>query len=389
MSRFNYDSEHFQRFLRMRDCDVKKILDIHPRSAKYFLNASMQLCMKAGESKSRIFFDDNSTLLVDSASLYIFNYEEYIYQKHKYKEKFFSLIGTDATVKFIERRAKFYYGDENVWVDRYLLERTNVIIKFPEITITNSLDDTHILRDVFFKISIRAGRICNLSMARTTFDENEYGRYIFSHLNNDKPGKYSDYLCFGETDFKVQIEKARATNSFISIDKFLVSLGGYLSWESLEGVPYKKFADFKKPVMYGTEARYCRDNEEFYKAINIVCNSNIKLRYKFTTDSEYNSKIEISNIHEIDEVLKNEAIDQFIRFENLSYRSLEKKTIDFDESNPPSSDVIFNDEIVPIIVNKSTDDTAFEYGCNVGLLNDVVSELERELFNYFMKLEYE
>lgn len=159
------------------------------------------------------------------------------------------------------------YGEENVCFDR--LEafmkssekereglfswdssyyKVPVTIKFPEIKINNSKDDSHIIRDLYISINlIICKRLPNLTDTfnwvklgnilgkRGVMSENEIMLdYIHSHIS-----MWNGTYCEGQ----LSEIKGHYNNSPYNEDKleaFLISFESGIQWESLEGIPHRK-----------------------------------------------------------------------------------------------------------------------------------------------------
>ena len=79
----------------------------------------------------------------------------------------------------------------------------NIIVYFPEITITNDYKETHTIYDTYCKISISAeGRYKEFKIARATLDKQEYlTGYVHSHATTSPrlvTGVWRDF-CFGSS----------------------------------------------------------------------------------------------------------------------------------------------------------------------------------------------
>ena len=384
----DFQNKYFQEFIRMKDSEVEKLLDRHLRSAKYF--KYHEIAEKIGETKSYIYLSDNSKLNIEwDISCYKYTFKQYLNDKKEFTKSFFKTIGKESTLKFIERRAIFYYGEENVWRDE---SSGSVIIRFPEVTITNSLEDSHIMKDLFFKLICHYDKgFGGIALARTTFNQNEIGTYVFSHLSGNSIAVYSNSLCFGETDLSSWIKRAKGINDFRFIDKIIVSLGGYLAWESLEGVPYRKFGDCKKQKMDGIKSDHLdyrtKKDSEIEKALTIISNSDLKFSYTAKVNDDGDTVIKIKNTNDIDELLKHKSIRQFIRYENQSYSRLNKQADK--NASDYNSKVIFKNQIVPVVFEPSDFVFEPEYACHIMLLTDVIAILEEKLFNYLIEIENE
>lgn len=385
----DFQNKHFQRFIRMKDSDVKKILDRHPMSAKYFYRYE-DVLEKCGQSRNNILLENGDRFNRDEYNLRQcqLTFDKYLDLKNTYKKNFFREIGTEATLDFIKRRAKFYYGEDRVWLDS---ENKQVIIHFPEILITNSVEDSHVMKDIFIRITVW-GKFKDIELARTTINKDEYRRYIFSHMSESTVGSYGSALCFGNTDLYSWILNAKSSNSFVNIDKIIASLEGYLSWESLEGKPYKYMSIIRKIRLYGSPWRksyrdhISSEKRDIDTAMSIISESGLKLRYKISGDGD-EMKITITNTYDIDDLLKDERIEQFYRYENYSYKTINRQAAPLAEDI--SSYVTFKGVKVPVKIEPSQIEFNPEKACHINLFDTVVTRLENELLEYLIKKENE
>ena len=130
----------------------------------------------------------------------------------------------------------------------------NIIIHFPEIKILNSRNFSHIIRDLYFKTEININNLTDLYKAnidvygrRTTLTPAEsYSGYAHSHISTGI-GEWSRF-CLGSSDFKSVIESLKMSLSEEDWYLFFFSIENYVSWESLEGGPYK----FMEGISEGT-----------------------------------------------------------------------------------------------------------------------------------------
>lgn len=121
-----------------------------------------------------------------------------------------------------------------------------LIIKFPELTLFNSIGSQHTIKDLFIKIKASSVGIINtLYGTRTTFNLKELSsNYIHSHLHPDAINGFSNF-CMGTSELGMYMAEKSNTPD-LSEDEFeylLHIINNYLTWESLEGGPYKKIDD--------------------------------------------------------------------------------------------------------------------------------------------------
>lgn len=117
-----------------------------------------------------------------------------------------------------------------------------ITIKFPELTVTNSRGQRHLMRDMYIRVNLSP--LLNFTHAftgmRTSFTLAEAdSNYTFSHLSGQVGSNFSGF-CLGSTDFARRIAEMQGKFDHTWFDMFCVQLPDYLSWESLEGGPYKR-----------------------------------------------------------------------------------------------------------------------------------------------------
>lgn len=130
----------------------------------------------------------------------------------------------------------------------------SIVILFPHITITNSKGNSHEIEDLIVNVPLRKFNIGSGSIVwgpstiegtRATLDYKEwFVGYEHSHLPTNKSENFSTvfYLsefCLGKnTEIINQQEDLFIKYSPESFELFLWTLNSFVSWESLEGVPY-------------------------------------------------------------------------------------------------------------------------------------------------------
>lgn len=159
-------------------------------------------------------------------------------------------------IKEVYEICKYIFKTENI--DH---NEDYIIIKFPEIAITNSMGRLHIIKDIYVKITIEcrwrnylvlAAKKSDLtdeylgsplsihvSGARTTLSLEEfYSMYIHSHLpSTDSPTDFNSF-CLGASYFSTIKYNLQLSPTKENWELFFLSIEKYLSWESLEGGPH-------------------------------------------------------------------------------------------------------------------------------------------------------
>lgn len=175
-------------------------------------------------------------------------------EKIRIKEIFKNLVYLPED---IYKLAADIFGEDRVDIVKSSEFITNIIIHFPEINITNSRNQNHLIKDLYvkFNIDIKLRDFVDISKTvskgliylfgiRQTYSLKEYeSRYNHSHLSSG----ISDWsrFCLGSSVFNTLIENVKITLSEEDWNLMFLSLENYLSWESIEGGPYFFIQDMK------------------------------------------------------------------------------------------------------------------------------------------------
>jgi hypothetical protein len=139
-------------------------------------------------------------------------------------------------------------GKEFVMVENLGTNGLSVTMHFPEVEITNSRDEHHLIRDLFVRliateISPKSTFKCNIigiTGARTTYTKREVASgYSHSHLHSGIhfPGG-TDYFCIGSGDLSAMIQRVRMSMDKDSWYLLFLTIQKFVAWESIEGGPY-------------------------------------------------------------------------------------------------------------------------------------------------------
>lgn len=167
----------------------------------------------------------------------------------KYVPNFDKLREYDFFLEILENK-------DNDITDIYLLEiyfgkPLSLIIRYPEIHITNSNNLCHTIRDLFVNMKFSSQGLLEkgFTIQRSTFTKEELVvKYVHSHvppmytISEESLRKNYD-PCTGTGDFANYLDIIKDYNSESCeeetiITRFFTLLDAFLSWESLEGVPY-------------------------------------------------------------------------------------------------------------------------------------------------------
>jgi len=145
--------------------------------------------------------------------------------------------------------AKEVFGESRVDM-KIVDEKTfDLVVYFPEITITNSEGTLHDIKDLYVRFNInidvhRSAYSCiDLFGRRATISDYEFrSDYGHSHFSGRGLSSYSRF-CLGSSEYAMIINSMKF--SLKEEDWFLLffSLENYVSWESLEGGPYRRIRE--------------------------------------------------------------------------------------------------------------------------------------------------
>jgi len=121
----------------------------------------------------------------------------------------------------------------------------NFIIHFPTVTITNSANQSHTMKDVFIMLEMgKVGQtfVDNIRLFRTTFAPIEAMKdYVHSHVNSWRIRGFTveaQTFCLGNNEVSDMLKILKTEYNNDLFEFFLLSIENMVAWESLEGVPY-------------------------------------------------------------------------------------------------------------------------------------------------------
>ena len=181
-----------------------------------------------------------------------------------------------------------------------------VIIKFDEINITNSLNHTALLKDMFVKFDIIFNKHgeCKFTqpylygVRSTMYAYEVYTGYIHSHLGvRSRQLPTFNGFCLGSGPISMVLIELHNYDKFkiIKFEGFLYQLKNYLSWESIEGGPYIKISQRKKKensnLPFYSNSFYNGNSSIF---ISLFINKYLEQFIKYTKISFLNNKKDIA-----------------------------------------------------------------------------------------------
>lgn len=125
----------------------------------------------------------------------------------------------------------------------------DIIVHFPEVTVTNEVDNSVDIQDLFIKVIIKGdGSYYDILGKRSTFTRSQFiSRYIHSHIYPlDKYNPHAwQALCFGKGPIKETSKRLKCPSSedhLIRWRMFCIELELWTQVESIMGTPYIKMS---------------------------------------------------------------------------------------------------------------------------------------------------
>ncbi len=167
---------------------------------------------------------------------------------------------SDYIYKLLDKIVGKYYPKERYELDNGY-NRVNLIIHYPELTLSNSAGQTHLLKDMYCKFVFGTGmfpiRLDKIYFARTTATKDDFwiysgdiSIYTHSHLPKRSFGTFHDGFCFGgDTAIGQKVHEYSKKFDIRTFSTFLINFENVLQWESLEGGPYTRLSDLKSGAL--------------------------------------------------------------------------------------------------------------------------------------------
>jgi len=199
-----------------------------------------------------------------------------------------------------------------------------IVIHYPKFTISNSVDETHEIKDLFVVLELVRGTsttgqttiyIEDIKGIRSTYTDKEIANgYVHSHLhskgfNNDYYTDYftADSFCLGQGEIKDTMMLMQTHSNIDLFEMFLLNLDTMVAWESIEGKPYKRM----KKIAEGTPGNPPDDdicNILYTVLINKLIRREVELNY-IMQNNRYNIKRDSKLNNVIKEILFDESND--------------------------------------------------------------------------------
>lgn len=134
---------------------------------------------------------------------------------------------------------------EEVVRNLYASKKFIILVWFPEITITNEFDKSHIIKDLYVKVelTLEGTMVSRFTLNRATYKLNEIrGGYMHSHIDGINFTNAENFLlpCVGTGPIKRTVQSLVTENDLSLWQLFCLELDRYVITESLAGTPWRR-----------------------------------------------------------------------------------------------------------------------------------------------------
>jgi hypothetical protein len=378
-----------EEILTKTDKELKQLLVDDPKKATYFTNSGI-LYKVIGKVKGRILLQK-----LHNNFVYMTTMPELISKENswlpftfaRYKEQIiasrFNNLGKLSVDKFVKYlTAVISHVKEEQHFDINILgeDSVDLVVHYPEVTISNSIEMSHLMRDIYVRYYFVKGTtwaLSGLSIGRTTFTNRELStNYIFSHCSGYYKDGYTDQLCYGNNTPIGELRES-LTRSLYNLAYFFVLFDQYLQWESIEGTPYryieKIYNNSNSFPLVAINIEKEQINELVIRVLSDI--SEFTYSYSFDEDTQI---IELSrdSVDEIDNLLT-EYVDESERYVRVNNLSGDYYVDDsYMESEGRTTDIYWKGEAVPIHIIKDTEIVSNKK-VHVDILHAVVNRITK------------
>lgn len=140
-----------------------------------------------------------------------------------------------------------YVESEFTYAKKLFHESASIIVRYPELTIKNSRQQSLQIKDLFIKLTFDIEGDLNIGLdgTRTTYTLEEFASdYTHSHLPKKKLHTFEENrmryeaFCLGTGEIKDFISMFNAEPTVGNFESVIYMMNTVASWESLEGTPY-------------------------------------------------------------------------------------------------------------------------------------------------------
>jgi len=150
-----------------------------------------------------------------------------------------------------------------------------IIIHYPELIVRNSLNQSHRITDLYFRMYFRtnSGKLTTYNVTRGTLSQAEkQSGHAQSHVGSSAANGAWAGMCLGGGPIRSQIHTLSSAGNIASGDYnifeiFIIGLKDFFSWESIEGGPYYYMADISRKMSISS-VPHAHSEDVYKKLIN-------------------------------------------------------------------------------------------------------------------------
>ena len=210
----------------------------------------------------------------------------------------------------------------------------NILLKFKNKVIKNSVGLTHTMPEIIFNLPFNLYSFTTDSRStviRSVLTSSEViSNYNFSHTNGDY-NRFDNDLCYGSSDTEINksinlfnnfynAASSYWSRSFISLFSVFLNIDTYLSWESLEGTPYKYIKNIKSSNIAISSENNVKAYD--YSNYNIIMNS---IRNTVSVEENFKNFKNLFTIIKSKDLNNNDVIKAKLLNEEYFYELCETK----------------------------------------------------------------
>jgi hypothetical protein len=395
----------FDDFLRYKDDEVINYLKKNPQKYIFDPNEDILKRIRYRYKEFAIISRFRGTDLISQREeLFpetILNSTNYIKQKRKYIENTnFKIKTLDILNIILESVLKTLYEEDKYEILRPNRDRLDVVIWYPEVTIKNSFEMSHVMRDIYIKYTFIQYSsypvLYDISFLRTSFTLPEIKwDYCFSHISQRplSSSSWATSFCFGGDTLlnqAINLMKNSGITSSNQVYELFLNFNNYLTWESIEGKPYRYIKDIRPYSLEPLHITYnVTDINTMYK---LIISSLDSFKYTFTSENG-NIKISLTEeskqtiINFINKTVKQNTIFEkyFTYFYNEnenSIKPLRKEAFKL----PVLNNIKFKGNILKYNIIEEIEDIQLpELTFSINVLKEIILKLESNFTTYFIE----
>jgi hypothetical protein len=395
---------------RLSEVELKKVLtptnEYHRKYYTNNINTLAKIYKLKKRFKNLYIFEDLNTKEFFTENISNFqrlDFNSITQFKKKQLQEYLSYCSSSNFALYIKKLATDIFGENKIDVQINSIhngynqvESIDLIVHFPDVTITNSIELSNVMKDIYIKFSFYQSRdynkrVLRLFFARTTLTDIEVANnYEFSHVGGGTPGRYSTSFCFGGVGLGPIYQNLRE-GKLKGITTFLLGFEDYLKWESTEGKPHKylsslinkeKYQKYSFPLTATLKNKLYQDILNKFNDFDFIYN---------LVDGKNKIKLSQSFINILDDYLTTiYPINNYylVNGESCTINNIFRPEIY--ETDGKLSEVKFKGVTKKIKIIKTQEDIVTpEKKIHRNILNYIVQQLESNLYNYIINKQLE